>query len=284
MKRGEAGKAKLGVIIPCHNDARYLRRCLASIKAAAASFDSRILVVIDRCTDDSLDVTISFGVEPIVKDSSAWRNSTAENLNIGFLRLLERDYVGVIAADTVLPGNYFLECLEALKASPQLTSVSGLMFTERSTFFNSLYSSYETLLERRGLHHGIRGSGRVYRMAEVRHLYQTIGKVIDDVLAEDSFLDERLGGARRVLTDVSCFCIRESGVRKSAKGQFTSGMARRQLGLSLRRLLGELARLRFFVILGFLLYPLVRDPRADSEVAAVRLASSRVKSRERHSA
>src|SRR5438132_245667 len=98
--------------------------------------------------------------EPIVKDRSAWRNSTAENLNIGFLRLLDTDYVGVIAADTVLPGNYFLECVGALEASPELTSVSGLMFTERSTFFNSLYSSYETLLERRGLHHGIRGSGR----------------------------------------------------------------------------------------------------------------------------
>src|SRR5438132_546191 len=69
MKRGEAGKAKLGVIIPCHNDAGYLRRCLASIKASAAPFDSRILVVIDRCTDDSLDVTMSFGVEPIGQES-----------------------------------------------------------------------------------------------------------------------------------------------------------------------------------------------------------------------
>ena len=121
-------------------------------------------------------------------------------------------------------------------------------------------------------------------MAEVRHLYQTIGKVIDDVLAEDSFLDERLGGARRVLTDVSCFCIRESGVRKSAKGQFTSGMARRQLALPLRRLFGEIARLRVFVLLGFLLYPLVSDPRADGEVTAVRLASSGVESRERQPA
>jgi len=68
LKRSEAGKVKLGVIIPCHNDARYLRRCLASVKAASAPFDSRILVVIDRCTDDSLDVAKSFAVEVIVKD------------------------------------------------------------------------------------------------------------------------------------------------------------------------------------------------------------------------
>src|SRR5712692_2858529 len=229
MKRSGARQAKLGVIIPCHNDARYLRRSLASVTAASALFDSRILVVIDRCTDESLEVARSFRVEPIVKDKSTWRNSTAENLNMGFLRLLDRDCVSVIAADTVLPGNYFLKCVEALEASPELTSVSGLMFTERSTFFNRLYSSYELLLERRGLRHGIRGSGRVYRMSEVRRLYQTRGRVVDDVLAEDSFLDQRLGGAKRVLDDIICVCIRESGVRKSARGQFTSGMARRQL-------------------------------------------------------
>ncbi len=271
MKGSGARQAKLGVIIPCHNDARYLRRSLASVTAASASFDSRILVVIDRCTDESLEVARSFRVEPIVKDKSTWRNSTAENLNMGFIRLLDRDYVSVIAADTVLPTNYFLECVEALEASAELTSVSGLMFTERTTFFNKLYSSYELLLEQRGLKHGIRGSGRVYRMTEVRRLFQRRGRVIDDVLAEDTFLDERLGGAKRVLNGITCICIRRSGVRKSARGQFTSGMARRQLGLPPRRLLGELPRLRFFVLVGFLLYPLMSDPRADHEVAAVRL-------------
>ncbi len=175
----------------------------------------------------------------------------------------------MIAADTVVPPNYFQECIDALESSPDLASVSGLMFTERTTLFNRAYSSYEVLLERLGLKHGIRGSGRVYRMSAVLRLHERTGLIISDVLAEDTFLDEMLGGSRRVIEDLANVCVRRSGIGKSLRGQLTSGMARRQLALPPIRILGELARLRFLVPVGFLLYPLVRDPAADLVVSAL---------------
>jgi len=262
------GQIRLGVIIPCHNDAPYLKRSLASVKRSSLPFDSRVLVVIDRCTDDSLRVAESFGAETLVKERTSWGNSTAENLNLGFLRLLDLDYVGVIAADTVVPWNYFEECVKVLESSLELTSVSGVTFTEPTTLFNSFQAAYELLLEKIGLRHGIRGSGRVYRTSSLRRLYNRTGTIVSDLLAEDIFLDEMLGGERRVLENLESLGIRRTGAAKSIRGQFTSGMARRQLRLSAKRVIGELPRLRFIVIIGFILYPLVRDPRAEQIVSA----------------
>jgi len=260
---------RLGVIVPCHNDGSYLRRVLASVARSASPFDSRIIVVLDRCTDDSLEVASSFDVESVVKERATWRNSTAENLEMGFLRLLDLEYVAVIAADTVVPPGYFRVCVDALEASPDLTSVSAPMFTERTTLFNKAYWSYEVLIERLGLKHGIRGSGRVYRMSAIRRLHERTGFIVSDVLAEDTFLDETLGGSRKILEGVSNVCVRRSGFGKSMRGQLTSGMARRQLALPPIKVIGELARLRFLVPVGFLLYPLVRDDAADSIVSAL---------------
>ncbi len=259
------------MIIPCHNDTRYLRRALAAVKLSSAGFSARILVIIDRCTDESLEVARSVGVETIVKDRAAWRNSLSENLNIGFLRLFEQDYVGVIAADTVIPRNYFEGCVEILESSPGLASICGLMTTERTTLFNRVYSSYETTLERAGLKHGIRASGRVYRMSAVRRLYERTGTVTGDVLAEDTFLDEMLEGSRKVAENLTSLSIRRSGFGKSVKGQLASGMRRRQLDVPISRVLGELARLRLFVLVGFLIYPLVKDRRADHLITSARL-------------
>lgn len=48
----------IGVVIPAHNEARYIDRCLASIQAAArhpqlAGMAVQVLVVLDACTDDT---------------------------------------------------------------------------------------------------------------------------------------------------------------------------------------------------------------------------------------
>ncbi len=250
-------RPKTGVIIPCHNDAKYLGRCLNAVMRTGAR---RVVLVLDRCTDGSREVASAFPVEIVEKRVSKWRNSTAENLEIGFERLMDCDYVGVVAADTVVPTDFMGQTTSALAQEGEVTSVASVMRCEPSTLFNKVYRGYEDWLERIGLRHAIRGSGRVYRMSAVRRLYERTGHVTRDFIAEDSRLDEELGGRRRSLESVRAYSIRELGLGKCIRGQLVSGRSRSQLGKSISQSLGEIPRLRFFVFFGYLLQRLVGAP------------------------
>lgn len=246
-------KRKLGVIIPCHNDAIYLKRCLSAIMQ---NKPYRVFVIIDRCNDNSLEVAKQFNVEIYVKSSTKWRNSIAENLNIGFIRLIDCDYIATIAADTVIASNYFDECIRAMEEDDEIVSVAGKMLDEPSSLFNKLHMYYELALERIGLEHSIRASGRVYRASKIREIYRKNGQVVFDVLAEDLLLDQMLDGKRKII-DKFNLCIRRTGIKKSISGQIRSGIARRELGKGPEKLMGEILRLRFFVIIGYLVCPLI---------------------------
>jgi cellulose synthase/poly-beta-1,6-N-acetylglucosamine synthase-like glycosyltransferase len=253
-QKGSAIVPETGVIVPCHNDAKYLARCVGAIIRSGAG---RVILVLDRCTDDSIDVASSFPAEIIEKRVTRWRNSTAENLEIGFERLLDCEYVSVIAADTVVPLDYVAKTTSALDDEPGLASVASTMHCEPSTLFNKLYRGYEDWLDRVGLKHAIRGSGRMYRMSVVRKLYERTGHVFQDCLAEDSRLDDELGGTRRSLEEVRAHSIREVGLGKCIWGQVMSGRSRSQLGKDLYQSVGEIPRLRVFVFFGYMLQSLI---------------------------
>lgn len=58
-----AGFDRAVVVIPAHNEATRLRRCLTAVLAAARAMPGRVLtvVVLDACTDRSADVAEGFG-------------------------------------------------------------------------------------------------------------------------------------------------------------------------------------------------------------------------------
>lgn len=269
MKQEESYPApKMGVIIPCHNDAKYLARCVAAVIRSGAG---RVVLVLDRCTDNSREVASAFPLEIIEKSVAKWSNSTAENLEIGFERLIECDYVGVIGADTVVPPDFVDRTTRALERERDLTSVASVMHCEPSTLFNKMYRGYEDWLDRIGLRHAIRGSGRVYRMSAVRKLYERTGHVTQDYIAEDSRLDYELGGSSRPVENVRAYSIRELGLGKCVRGQVVSGRSRRQLGKSLSQSIGEIPRLRVFVLFGYLLQSVIGDraPKALPKVSGI---------------
>ncbi len=239
---------ELGAIVPCHDDSRLLGGCLEAIRKAGRS---RVVVVVDRCSDSSREVAAGFPEALLLeKRAASWRNSTAENIELGLRILLDADYVAVVGADTLVPPDFWSLTVAELERSPSLASVSGVMHSA-----DALYRSYELFLERIGLEHKIRSSGRVYRMSLVRRLLLAKdGRALEKgFIAEDTRLDDELGGERAVVPGVSMVDIRPWGLRKSVLGQFRSGMARRQLGRPLKRSLGELPRLRPFVLAGWLL-------------------------------
>ena len=51
-------KTHISVIIPAHNEEKYIKRCIISIKKAAKRFkgNTEIIVVCNRCTDDTAEI------------------------------------------------------------------------------------------------------------------------------------------------------------------------------------------------------------------------------------
>lgn len=56
--RVEKMKVHISVIIPAHNEEKYIKRCIRSIKKAAGEFpgNTEIIVVCNRCTDRTADI------------------------------------------------------------------------------------------------------------------------------------------------------------------------------------------------------------------------------------
>jgi cellulose synthase/poly-beta-1,6-N-acetylglucosamine synthase-like glycosyltransferase len=59
------------ILVPSHDDAEALARALPSMVAAVRPGADRIVVVADRCTDETADVASRYGVEFLRRDSEA---------------------------------------------------------------------------------------------------------------------------------------------------------------------------------------------------------------------
>lgn len=106
----------IAVVIPAHNEARRLGRCLVSVKAAAslaeqAGHHVEILVVLDRCSDGSAQVARKHGVQTLAVDAG----SVGEARRAGAALMLERgaSWLACTDADSRVPDHWLvcqLEC------------------------------------------------------------------------------------------------------------------------------------------------------------------------------
>lgn len=81
MKKDE--KYKFSVIIPAHNEEKYITKCLDSIVAASSSFRNQveIIVVLNRCTDRTEEIAKAYGCVTVLnedKNLSKIRNAGAK--------------------------------------------------------------------------------------------------------------------------------------------------------------------------------------------------------------
>lgn len=62
---------KLSVVIPAHNEEKYIGRCLASINKQVTPHDlqAETIVVLNRCTDKTVDVAKAHGATVVINDS-----------------------------------------------------------------------------------------------------------------------------------------------------------------------------------------------------------------------
>ena len=245
------------VLICAHNEESYIRKSLEGILRQSIP-PARIILVADRCTDNT--VALSKKMLPkesliIEKRKSLWKNSYAENLEIGRKNAVG-EVLAIVDADILVP-SLFLE--KTSSSCPEWASVSALVRTDPSQgVLNRLVSFWERSYLFTPLGREARGGAR---SISIRALAKVEG--FRDVIAPDTDLDIRLrkhGGKVKMDTSLVALHLRKMSLVRSVFYQIRAGEARRQLGVSpLRTLLHSIARLRPFVLYGYLKTHLAGD-------------------------
>jgi glycosyltransferase involved in cell wall biosynthesis len=245
------------VLICAHNEESYIRKSLQGILRQSIP-PKRIVLVADRCTDNT--VALSKTMLPrnsiiIVKQQLLWKNSYAENLEIGRKNAVG-EVLAIVDADILVPP-IFLEKTSA--SCLDWASVSALVRTDPSQgLMNRLVSFWERSYLFTPLGQEARGGARGI---SIRALAEVGG--FRDVIAPDTDLDIRLrqhGESVKMDTSLIALHLRKMSLLRSVFYQIKAGEARRQLGVSpLRTLLHSIGRLRPFVLYGYL----KTDPDAD---------------------
>lgn len=105
----------IAVIIPAHNEAETLPRCLAAVQRAAraaegAGHEVETVVVLDRCSDASAEIAAGFGVNTLVVDV----RNVGQARRAGATLMLERGarWLACTDADSCVPPDWLLCQLE----------------------------------------------------------------------------------------------------------------------------------------------------------------------------
>ncbi len=238
------------VLLCAHNEESYVRKSLEGILRQSIP-PARIILVADRCTDNT--VALSKKMLPkesliIEKRKSLWKNSYAENLEIGRKNAVG-EVLAIVDADILVP-SLFLEKTSA--SCPEWASVSAIVRTDPNQgLMNQLVSFWERSYLFTPLGREARGGAR---SISLRALADVGG--FRDVIAPDTDLDIRLrkhGEKVKMDTSLVALHLRKMSLVRSVFYQIKAGEARRQLGVSpLRALLHSIVRLRPFVLYGYL--------------------------------
>jgi len=104
------------VLIPAHNEAAVIGRCLEAITADARERD-QVLVVADRCTDTTAAIAREHGAHVLERapDSTPGR-AAARQAGLEYARTLEWDAVVMLDADSIIAAGFFDACERALAA------------------------------------------------------------------------------------------------------------------------------------------------------------------------
>lgn len=117
----------ISVIIPAHNEEKYIARCLESIKAAAIHTPVEIIVVCNRCTDNTESIASSLGAVVLQNDS----RSIATVRNAG-IKAASGEIIVTIDADSTLSSTSLLEIEEKLKSGKYIGGGSRVKFDRAS--------------------------------------------------------------------------------------------------------------------------------------------------------
>jgi glycosyltransferase involved in cell wall biosynthesis len=231
-----------------HNEEAYLPLSLESLKEAPIS---ELVVVLDRCTDRSEAIVRKEFPEAriITKTEAKWKNSYAENLQIGFNNS-SMDIMCIQDADIKSSPKVF-QVLEG-KLDDTIASVSPALETyKRASLLNFVYHYWEKTFELISLGREPRGGFRLIK----RKALEKVGG-FKDVEAPDTQLDldlRKAGYESKFVKEVTCLHLRKVSANRAIRSQILSGRMRRKMKMPFLRVLAHsLVRLRPFVLYGYL--------------------------------
>ncbi|MCQ9377378.1 glycosyltransferase family A protein [Methyloversatilis sp. XJ19-49] len=110
----------LSVIIPAHNAARWIAAAIDSVRTQALPTVPDIIVVTDRCSDQTADIALAAGARII--ESRAAGPSAARNAGVAASR---SRYIAFLDADDLWPPDSCAARLALLDATPDAAMVFG---------------------------------------------------------------------------------------------------------------------------------------------------------------
>ncbi|MCJ7634249.1 glycosyltransferase [Candidatus Bathyarchaeota archaeon] len=239
---------KVSLVMPIHNEEEYLPKSLKSLKEIEDQL-SELIFILDRCTDNSEGLVKHWfpNAKIIKKNVSGWRNSLAENFQLG-LQQSKGEVICTMDADIAAP-NDLDKLLQELKGD--VASVAPRWVTCKSASrLNWLYYYWEKTRSFAPLGQAPAGGFRLIR----RDCLEQVDGFKDVITQETQLdIDFRSSGYKSIsVDDVTIYHLRKFSFRTAIKSQIYSGRMRRNMHMSFWRVLGHsLLRLRFFVVYGY---------------------------------
>jgi cellulose synthase/poly-beta-1,6-N-acetylglucosamine synthase-like glycosyltransferase len=124
-----ANDVRFLVLVPAHNEARVIGRCLEAIRADARAAD-QVLVVADRCTDETAAIAERYGASVLERGpGSEPGRAAARQAGLDHARGLTWDAVVMLDADSVIAPGFFDAFERAL--DPEVEAAQARSESER---------------------------------------------------------------------------------------------------------------------------------------------------------
>ncbi len=111
---------RVSVVIPAHNEERYIGACLAHIRASAAPHPCEVIVVDNASTDRTAAIAREAGVRVVPEPQKGTNHARQRGLLAA-----TGDLVAFIDADVLLPREWFAAAVSAFAAHPEAVAASG---------------------------------------------------------------------------------------------------------------------------------------------------------------
>jgi glycosyltransferase involved in cell wall biosynthesis len=180
----------ISIIIPAHNEANVIGRCLEAMTEGAEPGELEILVVCNGCSDNTAEVARGFGPAVKVLESPIPSKNAALNLGHQTATSYPRFYVD---ADIVLPLDSIRKVAEVLRGG-KIHGAAPRIRVDLEQCSWPVRAYYDIWLRTPYVQHGMLGSG-VYAISEEGGSRFT---TFPDIIADDGFVrllfepDERL--------------------------------------------------------------------------------------------
>ena len=180
-----AGEVTVTVLIPAHNEEGSIQATLASLVSQSRP-PERIIVVADNCTDATVSLALSAGVEVFVTINNTKKK--AGGLNQALVGVLpgqgENDIVMVMDADTVLNDGFLESAVRRFTSDRALMALGGMFYGDEGCGLigqiqRNEYVRYgREIGRRRGRVFVLTGTASMFRPRALREVAEQRGNTI----------------------------------------------------------------------------------------------------------